>query len=257
MTLCATDLHWVEMIKTVSVHNQKPLTHKQIQKMSIKECSEQFKANPVTSVTVFQYWVESFFRHYIWDSSNPLGKVNEYAVKIGFQECGLPYAHSLFWVDGITCIDVDNDDKFCSFNDTYVSGCVPDDSLDNRHISGLVYQYETHLHSSYCHHNLSCHFSVPKAPSPHTVICWETEDDQVEKDLILQNACDLLSRVYDVLDNATNSMSMDDVLVVLGISEDTYVQSLKMSQHGRNVILHYISSDVYANGCNHSSLVGC
>ena len=65
MTLSAADLHWVQMIEPVSVHNQKPLPHKQIQKMSMKEHSEQLKANPVTSATMFQYQVESFFRHSI------------------------------------------------------------------------------------------------------------------------------------------------------------------------------------------------
>ena len=50
--------------------------------MSIKEQSEKLKANPVTSVRMFQYQVESFFTHYILDNSNPVGKVKEYAIKI-------------------------------------------------------------------------------------------------------------------------------------------------------------------------------
>ena len=74
MTLSAADLHWTEMIEAVSIHNHKPLNRKQICKMSIKEQSETLKANPVTSVTMFQYRVESFFTHYILHDSNPLVK---------------------------------------------------------------------------------------------------------------------------------------------------------------------------------------
>ena len=37
MTLSAADLHWIEMIEAVSIHNGKQLTRKQIRKMTIKE----------------------------------------------------------------------------------------------------------------------------------------------------------------------------------------------------------------------------
>ena len=79
MTLSATDLHCIEMIEAVSIHNHKHLTPKEIQKVTIKECSEKLKANPVTSVTVFKYCVESFFMHYILDRCNPVDEVKEYA----------------------------------------------------------------------------------------------------------------------------------------------------------------------------------
>ena len=75
MTLSAADLHWIEMIEAVSIHNHKPMTRNEIHKMSIKERSEKLKTNPVTSVRMFQYRVESFFTHYILDNSNPVGKV--------------------------------------------------------------------------------------------------------------------------------------------------------------------------------------
>ena len=35
MTFSAADLHWIEMIEAVSIHNHKPLTQKDICKMSI------------------------------------------------------------------------------------------------------------------------------------------------------------------------------------------------------------------------------
>ena len=176
MTLSAADLHWTEMIEAVSIHNHKPLTQKQIQNMSIKERSETLKANPVTSVTMFQYRVESFFTHYILDKSNPVGKVKEYAIKIEFQECGSPHAHCLMWVDGAPHIDVDTDEDVCSFIDMYVSGVIPNDSIETKHTAKLVKQFQTHSHSSYCRRNHSCHFGFPKAPSPCTVICREPEN---------------------------------------------------------------------------------
>lgn len=55
MTLSAADLHWMEMLESVSIHNKKNLSRKDIRNMTIKECSDTLKANPVTSVTMFQY----------------------------------------------------------------------------------------------------------------------------------------------------------------------------------------------------------
>ena len=178
MTLSAADLHWIEMIEAVSIHNGKQLTRKQIQKMTIKERSETLKANPVTSVTMFQYRVDSFFTHYILEDQNPLGHVKEYAIKIEFQECGSPHAHCLLWVDGALVIDVDNNEDVCSFIDTYISGRIPDDSLEMSHTTNIVKQYQTHSHSSYCRHNHSCQFGFPKAPSPQTLICREPENSK-------------------------------------------------------------------------------
>ena len=110
MTLSAADLYWVEMIEAVSIHNHKHLIPKEIRKMTIKECSEKLKANPVTSVTMFKYHFESFFTYYILNGCNPLGQVKEYAIKTEFQECGLLHAHCLLSVDGAPHIDVDSDD---------------------------------------------------------------------------------------------------------------------------------------------------
>ena len=186
MTLSAADLHWIEMIKAVSIHNHKPMTHNEIHKMSIKERSEKLKTNPVTSVRMFQYWVESFFTHYILDNGNPVGKVKEYAIKIEFQECGSPHAHCLLWVDGAPHIDVDTDEDVCSFIDMYVSGIIPNNSNENKHISKMVKKYETHSHSSYCRCNRSCQFGFPKPPSPHTLICREPENND-QRDDILKN----------------------------------------------------------------------
>ena len=124
--------------------------------MSIKEHAKHLKANPVTSVGIFQYRVKCFFSHYILDSTNPVGKVKEYAIKIEFQERGSPHAHCLLWVDGAPCIDVDSDEDVCSFIDTYVSGMIPCGSDDTKNMSKIVKQYQTHSHSSYCGQSHSC-----------------------------------------------------------------------------------------------------
>ena len=49
-----------------------------------------------------------------------------------------PHAHCLLWVDGAPHIDVDTDEDVCSFIDMYVSGIIPNNSNENKHISKMV-----------------------------------------------------------------------------------------------------------------------
>ena len=102
--------------------------------------------------------------HYILDRCNLAVQVKEYAIKIEFQERGSPHTHCLLWVDDAPRIDVDSNDDVCAFVDKFLSGFIPDETPTNKHISGLVKQYETHSHSSYCRHNHSCCFGFPKSP---------------------------------------------------------------------------------------------
>ena len=168
MTLSAADLHWIEMIETVAIQKGTPLTYKQIRQMPIKERADKLKANPIIAVQIFQHRVESFFSKYILSCANLVGKVKEYAIKIEFQERGSPHAHCLLWVDGAPKIDVDSDEEVCLFIDKYISGMIPSDTPESKHMRKMVKEYETHSHSSYCCHNHSCRFGFPKAPSFNT-----------------------------------------------------------------------------------------
>ena len=150
MTLSAADPHWVEMLEMIAIHKQMSISQKEIKRMSIKERSEKLKSNAIQAVGLFQYRVESFFTHYITGSSDPVGQVIEYAIKIEFQERGSPHAHCLLWVEDAPKIDVDDDNVICNFIDKYASGMVPCDGEGTRHIRELVRKFETHSHSSYC-----------------------------------------------------------------------------------------------------------
>ena len=52
-------------------------------------------ANPVVTAKHFQHRVETFFREVLLSKSNPIGKVNYYALGIEFQMRGSPHLHAL------------------------------------------------------------------------------------------------------------------------------------------------------------------
>ena len=255
MTLSAADLHWLEMLETLAIHRGKRLSVRQIRRMSIKERAEQLKNDPVSSVTTFKYRVECFFRDFLLQDTHPVGKITEHAIKTEFQERGSPHAHCLLWVDGAPKLDIDSDEDVCAFIDEYVSGIIPDSTdISKKYIGKLVRQYETHRHSSYCRRRHACRFGFPKAPSPRTIICREPTDD-VDKDIAVQTSTDILSRVYAAVNDVDGeSRSLVDVLEEIGVSEDAYVEALKVSRKGNNVILKRDPRDVFTNGCNHDIL---
>ena len=142
---------------------------------------------------MFQYQVESFFTHYILDTSNPVGKVKEYAIKIGFQEHGSPHVHCLLWVDGAPHIDVGTDDDVCSFIDMCVSGIIPNNSNGNKHISKMVKKYEDTLTFKLLQMQQIMLIWFPKTPfTTHTLICREPGDND-QRDDILKKSCEILT----------------------------------------------------------------
>ena len=134
--------------------------------------------------------------------------MKEYAIKIELQEHGSPHAHCLLWVNGAPpLIDVDSDEDVCSFIDRYISGRIPNESLETSYMAKIVKQYRTHSHSSYCRCNHSCQFGFPKAPSQHTLICREPENVE-ERDTILKHACDILKKVYEIVDKTPDKITL-------------------------------------------------
>ena len=117
----------------------------------------------------------------------------------------------------------------------------------------MVKQYDRHSHLAYCHRAHSCQFGFPKAPSPKTIICREPNDDE-NWDTILKSACDVLTKVHELIDAATENQTLDSILDKAHISTDAYINALKVSHQGCSVILKHDPSDVNINGCNHEIL---
>ena len=134
-----------------------------------------------------------------------------------------------------------------------MSGRIPDDSHDTKHIAKIVRQYETHSYSAYCHRDHSCCFGFSKAPSPKTIICQEPDDDE-NLDTTLKFACDVLTKVHELIGATTENQALDSILEKADISRDVYINALKVSHHGHSVILKRDPCDVNINGCNHEIL---
>ena len=94
---------------------------------------------------------------------------------------------------------------------------------------------QKHTHSDYCYRNKSCCFHFPKPPATKTLISWPPIDDHYK---IMENAKSLLQTVQNTHTTAdVHNKSTQDFLQEINLDVETYMDPLKISQRGPNVIL--------------------
>ena len=191
----------------------------------------------------FSIRVEAFFSEYLLSDTHPLGHITDYVIKIEFQMRGSPHAHYLLWVKDAPKIYKDPDDVVCAFIDKYITAVIPPVAPENEHDIKLMENLQKHTHSDYCHRNKSCHFGFLKPPATKTLISQPPIDDH---DKIMENAKSLLQTVQNTLTTAdVYNKSTQHILQEINLDVETYMDALKISQRGPNVILKQNPQDVF------------
>ena len=96
-------------------------------------------------------------------------------------------------------------------------------------------------------------FGFPKPPATKTSISWPHVDDN--DDEMIEKAKSLLQSVQNILTRAdVHNMSTQHFLQEINLDIETYMDALKISQRGTNVILKWNWQDVFINACNHDIL---
>ena len=92
----------------------------------------------------------------------------------------------------------------------------------------------------------------PKPPSTKTLISRPPIDDHDE---IIQNAKSVLQAVqYTLTTVDIHNISTQQLLQDINIDIVTYLDALKISKKGPNVILQQNPQDIFINACNHNIL---
>ena len=111
---------------------------------------------------------------------------------------------------------------------------------------------QKHTHSDYCRRNNTCQFGFPKPPSTETLISWPPPNDDTDS---TKKAKEILQKVKDFLTTTdVEDMSLQDILLQLELSQQTYNTALQTSHQGPNVILKRNPQDVFLNACNQDIL---
>ena len=91
MTLSCSNLRCKELPYIINKLNNLGLSEEELKNLSYQERGNLLNNNQVLVARHFQYKVEVFFKQIIIDG--PLGKTKYYALRIEFQERGIPHVH--------------------------------------------------------------------------------------------------------------------------------------------------------------------
>ena len=184
---------------------------------------------------MFQHRVKAFFSEYLLSAAHPLGHITDYVINIESQMRGSPHAHCFLWVKDAPKIYKEPYDVVCAFIDKCISVVIPPIAPENEHDIKLIENLQKHAHSEYCHRNKSCHFGFLKPSASKTLI----SPPPVEDDEIMENEKSVLQTVQNVLTTADlDNMSTQDFLQEINLDVETYIDALKISKRGPNVILN-------------------
>ena len=127
-TVSCADLRWDKLISILASLRGENLQNEDIQNMDFfTRCSY---SNPVSLARHFQYIVETFFQVIVLDG--PLGKMKYHAIRIEFQVCGSPHAHSFLWLWYALILSKDNTDEYILFADSIVKATLTNFSVNQR-----------------------------------------------------------------------------------------------------------------------------
>ena len=139
-------------------------------------------------------------------------------------------------------IDKDPDDVVCAFIDKYITSVIPPIAPENEHHINLMKNLQKHTHSDYWHRNKSCCFGFPKPPTAKPLISRPPIDDNDE---IIENIRSVLQTVQNTLTTVDiHNISTQHFLQDINLDFETYIDALKISERGPNVILQQNSQDV-------------
>lgn len=148
-------------------------------------------------------------------------------------------------------LDEASNEEVVQFVDKYVSCCLPDEETQND-LYKLVTELNTHKHTKTCKkHGSECRFSFPRPLSPATLIARPQQIDENDR-MTVAHAKDIMKKVYNSMSdwNYLKPMTLDGVLKASGVSQELYIDALKVSTKRKNIILKRDVSECNINNYN-------
>ena len=247
-TLSAADMQWPDVIQTIAKQYGSTFTDEEVAAMSFEEKSKWLSQNPVTAARHFQYRLNTFVQKFLKSKAHPLGELTDYSIRVEFQARGSPHAHSMFWIKGAPKLGVNTDQEVCDFIDRYIRCDVPE---DDEVLAQLVSKVQKHRHSATCRRNERCRFRYPRPPSPATLIAREINPDFCSAEEAKEVTVAIL-KVRQILDDkdTPDSISLEELLLKAGVSEDTFLKGLKMCSKGSSIVMKRAPGDSWINAYN-------
>ncbi len=170
-------------------------------------------------------------------SPHPVGELLNYDIKKEAQHREPMHFHGAAHVKDAPRVDTHSDEEIIQFIDKYIKRTLPAEE-DDQDLATLVQTLRTHHHTGSCHkRGKSCRYGFPKPVLPRTILSKPPVGESAAEQR--QEADAILKHVYKSMTewNAAQPLTFTGLLNEAGVSEDAYLQALKVSSSRRSVIL--------------------
>ena len=208
LTLLCADLRWEELPYIINKSKNLDLSDKELKNVSYQELCNLLNNNPVLVARRFQYKVGVFSQKSHWMVH--WGKTKYYAIRVEFQEQGIPHAHSFVLI--FNAPNTQNETVYIAFIKKAIDAQFPN-HLKYPEIFELVKTYQVDAHSGTCwkYNKNECRFSYGRYFTEKTIIAKPIDSSlsNDEKGEILSWRNTLLQQVKSYNDNNLNSAKVN------------------------------------------------
>ena len=230
LSFSANDLHWSELIVTLGkLVDKKDYTDAvATDSLSWETRSRLVQSDPVTCVRHFDHRVSQFIQTILKSPDSPLGEMEDFFYRVEFQHRGSPHIHMLVWIKNSPNYGEDDEKDVIDYIDTIASSSanVPCDSAQ-------FLAMQKHKHSRTCRKGgkAECRFGIPFPPMKKTVILqpFDGDDRSIYEDYY--------KTVKENLVKDENSITYDDLLRNIKLSESDYIKAVQTSITSEKVFL--------------------
>ena len=241
-TVSAADLKWPDMIRVIARQFGKFYkTDEEIEQLTFEERCNWIRRNPVAAARHFHYRLNCLFTDFLKSDEQPLGELQDYAIRIEFQLRGSPHAHCVLWTNDSPKFGIDPDRKVCEYIDRYISCELPS---EEGLLKNLVSLLQMHRHSTYCKKTGKCRFKFPHPPSTQTLIAQCPDNDDTE------DVTKCLGSVRKLLVEGKTDVSIDKLLAMANTNRNDYEKAISTTTSGSVVVLKRNPKDCNVNNYN-------
>ena len=169
----------------------------------------------------------------------------------------MPHIHGVAWIEkewlqdfGINGELLENPEKAAELADQLLSCQLPECPK----LRKIVEEVQVHHHTKSCmKYGEFCRYSYPKLPSPKTLIAQPLDKnmDPKQREKLLDEAKETLSKARVILESPRcNSLSFEEFLTMLEVTEEKYLQLISISDKGNVLVLKRSIQERFVNNYN-------
>jgi len=187
-TFAAAETRWTDLLLLLCKKDGRNITKMTLKIYhgwtSVNQFNFSYPENPTTCARHFHYRTQLFLNNILKTSVSLIGQLNDYFIRVEFQQRGSPYLHCLFWVKDATVYGIDTHENVLELIDTNISFLT---KVEEEHTK-LVH-LQTHRHSISCKKRgkVVCRFGFPLPPMEKKTMILEPLDSDTGDETLKAN----------------------------------------------------------------------